>query len=88
MDSVKKMKKRKAKVNGEYYIDTAINDAIASGLRCILFEIDTYICWGTPNDLKTFKYWQACFHKWEGHPYRLENDCNIKDPKNIQNVFL
>jgi len=24
--------------------------------------------------LKTFEYWQSCFHKWPGHPYRLELD--------------
>lgn len=88
LDSVESMKKRKAKVNGEYYIDTVINDAIANGLRCKLFEIDTYICWGTPNDLKTFEYWQACFHKWKNHAYRMEKDHNIKYPKNVRNIFL
>ena len=64
LDSVEKMKKRNAKVNDEYYVDTAINDAIALGLRCVIFEIDSYICWGTPNDLKTFEYWQSCFNIW------------------------
>jgi hypothetical protein len=71
------MKDRKGLVNGEYYVDTAINDAIALGYKCKIFEINHYICWGTPNDLKTFEYWQSCFHKWESHPYNLENDTNI-----------
>tara|TARA_B100000676_G_C18082027_1_gene851978 strand:- start:2692 stop:4302 length:1611 start_codon:yes stop_codon:yes gene_type:complete len=75
-DSVKRMKAREAKVNGEYYVDMAINDAINLGLNCKLFEIDKYICWGTPNDLRTFEYWQSCFHKWSSHPYRLEADKN------------
>lgn len=65
------MKSRQAKVNGEYYVDAVINDLLASGLRCVVFEIDYYICWGTPNDLHTFEYWQACFDGWEGHPYRI-----------------
>ena len=77
LDSVKRMKDREAKINGEYYIDTAINDAIEMGLKCVYFEIDRYVCWGTPSDLKTFEYWQSCFHKWRGHPYKLENDSNI-----------
>jgi NDP-sugar pyrophosphorylase family protein len=78
LDAVKRMKERGARVNGEYYVDMAINDAISLGLKCKLFEVDKYICWGTPNDLKTFEYWQSCFHKWTSHPYRLEADKNNK----------
>jgi NDP-sugar pyrophosphorylase family protein len=82
-DAVKRMKERKATVNGEYYVDMAINDAIALGLNCKLFEIDSYICWGTPNELKTFEYWQSCFHKWPSHPYRLEKDQNVDKCLNV-----
>ena len=75
--SVEKMKGRGGRINGEYYVDTAINDAVSLGLRCVLFEIDYYICWGTPNDLRTFEYWQSCFNSWKSHPYQLEKDGNI-----------
>ena len=75
--SVEIMKSRNGLVNGEYYVDTAINDAISMGLKCVVFEIDYYICWGTPNDLKTFEYWQSCFHHWKGHPYSLDKDINV-----------
>ncbi len=75
--SVALMKSRKGLINDEYYIDNAINDAITLGLNCYLFEIDCYVCWGTPNDLRTFEYWQSCFHKWNSHPYRLELDSKI-----------
>ena len=68
---------RDGRINGEFYIDSCINDAIALGLNCQLFEVDSYLCWGTPNDLRTFEYWQSCFHKWAGHPYRLELDCRV-----------
>ena len=68
---------RDGRVNGEFYIDSCINDAIELGLRCHLFEVDNFISWGTPNDLRTFEYWQSCFHKWAGHPYRLESDAGI-----------
>jgi len=71
VEATKRMKQREGKVNGEYYVDTAINDAIALGLKCKLFEIDYYICWGTPNDLRTFEYWQSCFEKWDLHSYKL-----------------
>ena len=68
---------RDGRVNGEFYIDSLINDAIALGLKCHLFEVSSYLCWGTPNDLRTFEYWQSCFHKWDGHPYRLEHDARV-----------
>jgi NDP-sugar pyrophosphorylase family protein len=65
---------RNGRVNGEFYIDSCINDAIELGLKCYFFEVDSFISWGTPNDLRTFEYWQSCFHKWDSHPYRLELD--------------
>lgn len=68
---------RNGRINGEFYIDSCINDAIELGLRCHLFEIDSYLSWGTPNDLRTFEYWQSCFHKWNGHPYQMELDDRI-----------
>ena len=40
----------------------------------MMFEIDHYFCWGTPNELKTFQYWQSCFNKWTSHPYKIEKD--------------
>jgi CTP:molybdopterin cytidylyltransferase MocA len=68
---------RDARVNGEFYVDVCINDAIALGLRCHVFEVANYLCWGTPDDLRTFEYWQSCLHKWASHPYRLEKDARI-----------
>lgn len=65
------------RVNGEFYIDSCINEAIALGLRCRLFEVDAYLSWGTPNDLRTFEYWQSCFHQWAGHPYDLRCDARV-----------
>jgi NDP-sugar pyrophosphorylase family protein len=68
---------REGRINGEFYIDSLINDAIALGLQCYLFEVDSFLCWGTPNDMRTFEYWQSCFHKWASHPYRLELDGRV-----------
>ncbi len=71
------LRERGATVNGEFYVDSLVEDALALGLKVALFEIDHYLGWGTPNDLKTFEYWQSCFHKWKGSPYRLEKDSRI-----------
>lgn len=75
--AMKRLIVRNGRINGEFYIDSCINDAIELGLRCCLFEVDNFFSWGTPNDLRTFEYWQSCFHKWESHPYRLELDSRI-----------
>jgi hypothetical protein len=72
---------RGGRINGEFYIDSLINDAVALGLQCYLFEVDSFLCWGTPNDLRTFEYWQSCFHKWDTHPYRLELDYRVPAEK-------
>ena len=65
---------RNGRINGEYYVDECINDALDMGLTCAIFEVDHYLPWGTPDELDTYHYWQSCFHKWDGHPYRLQQD--------------
>ncbi|WP_071985185.1 hypothetical protein [Candidatus Regiella insecticola] len=70
---------RDGRINNEFYIDSCINDAIELDLNCYLFEVDHYLCWGTPNDLHTFEYWQSCFHKWSNHPYQLNLDQRIPE---------
>jgi NDP-sugar pyrophosphorylase family protein len=74
---VERLVAKDGRVNGEFYIDSCINDAIELGLRCKLFEVDSFLSWGTPNDLRTFEYWQSCFDKWDGHRYRMELDGRI-----------
>jgi len=66
-----------AQINGEYYVDSCINEAIELGLRCAVFTVDAYLCWGTPEELRSYEYWQSCFHKWPGHIYQLKNDPRI-----------
>ncbi|MBL6081092.1 NTP transferase domain-containing protein [Belnapia sp. T18] len=77
--AVRRMIGRDARVKGEFYLDTCINDAIALGLDCRLLEIDHYLGWGTPDELRTFQYWQSCFHKWDRHPYRLQRDSRVPE---------
>ncbi len=79
--SLERLFKRKGLVNGEFYLDSCINDAIQLGLRCYIFEVDAYVSWGTPNDLKTFEYMQSAFHKWKFHEYNLNDDPNVNKDK-------
>lgn len=63
--------KDKKPINGEYYVDDVINKCIEIGLKVVLFEIDYFICWGTPEELLTYNYWESCFDIWEEHPFSL-----------------
>jgi len=47
--------------NGEFYVDDVLNQNIKSGLKIKVFEVDNYVCWGTPNDYKTYNYWKEYF---------------------------
>ena len=73
-NSLKKLYEKNIRTNGEFYIDNLLNEAIQLGYIVRNFEVDEYICWGTPNDLKTYEYWQTFFSKVNWHPYEYEKD--------------
>ena len=62
--------KQNIRTNGEFYVDDVLNQNILSGLKVKVFEVKNYICWGTPNDYKTYLYWQTFFDKCSWHPYK------------------
>ena len=45
----------------ELYVDDVLNQNIKLGLKVNAFQVENYICWGTPNDYKTYLYWQNFF---------------------------
>lgn len=65
------------RVNNEYYVDSIMGILIDMGYRVKVLAVEHYICWGTPNDYKTFAYWQSFFHKCPWHPYKLELDPTV-----------
>ena len=74
IDGLKKNYEENITTNGEFYVDDVLNQNIKSGLVVKNFVVDNYICWGTPNDYKTYKYWQEFFDSCEWHPYKIKND--------------
>jgi NDP-sugar pyrophosphorylase family protein len=69
------------RINGEYYVDSLMGELIELGLNVKVFEVEDYICWGTPNDYETFVYWQSFFSKANWHEYSLEKDSSIRKDK-------
>lgn len=61
--AAKEMIRKGIAINGEYYVATSINELIEAGKKVVQFEVDKYICWGTPLDLQIFKFWQDYFSK-------------------------
>ncbi len=62
-DATDKMVAENDKINGEFYVDKVFDHCKALGQKVGVFEVDKYICWGTPNDLKTYNYWKEVFVK-------------------------
>ncbi|MDA8100693.1 MAG: NTP transferase domain-containing protein [Nitrospiraceae bacterium] len=76
-EALRRMTDRNVRVNNEFYVDSTVNELIGMGLRVKVFPVDSYLCWGTPNDLRTYEYWQSFFHKCAWHPYRLDKDVTM-----------
>jgi len=72
--SLQSLYENDVRTNGEFYVDSMLNEAIELGYKVKNFEVDNYICWGTPNDLKTYQYWQRFFNKVDWHPYEYSKD--------------
>lgn len=77
LDALKDLYRNNTRVNGEFYLDSTVDSLIKQGHKVKIFDVDSYLGWGTPNDLKTFEYWQSFFHKCPWHPYRLEKDPTV-----------
>ncbi len=63
LDAARKMIEKNRRTNNEFYVDVLMNEVIEAGLKVKVFEVDKYICWGTPNDLRTYEYWERYFKK-------------------------
>ena len=83
IEGLQKNYKENYRTNNEFYVDDVINQNIKDNLNVKVFEVDNYICWGTPDDYETYKYWQEFFHKCDWHPYHKELDITY-DTSNIK----
>jgi NDP-sugar pyrophosphorylase family protein len=61
LEAASKMHKKNTRVNNEFYIDSCIGELLDDGRKVKIFEIKDFVGWGTPDDLKTYEYWQEFF---------------------------
>jgi len=59
------------RVNNEFYIDECMNYLIRAGLNVHVFEVPYFASWGTPDELRTYQYWQRFFSEAAFHPYTV-----------------
>jgi dTDP-glucose pyrophosphorylase len=74
IDGLQKNYSGNLRTNGEFYVDDVINRNIEQGLRVKVFEVENYICWGTPDDYETYQYWRRFFDRCAWHPYAIARD--------------
>lgn len=53
--------KENLRTNGEFYVDNLIEPLIKQGYKAKIFNVSNYLCWGTPNDYRTYNYWYEYF---------------------------
>jgi NDP-sugar pyrophosphorylase family protein len=63
IDGLHKNYEKNIRTNNEFYVDDVLNQNIKMGLNVKVFEVKKYVCWGTPDDYNTYKYWQNFFKK-------------------------
>ena len=61
LEGMEEVYKRKHKINNEFYIDSIIKFLAKKKYKIKIFNVDHYIGWGTPNDLRVYYYWQKYF---------------------------
>lgn len=66
-------------VNNEHYADALPFAAERLGMSCCALPAEAWHCFGTPDELNAFEYWQSAFHSWKAHPYRIWNDPAVPD---------
>ena len=64
MDGLHKNYEENVRTNNEFYVDDVLNQNIKLGLNVKVFEVDNYICWGTPDDYRTYNYWKEYFQNY------------------------
>lgn len=62
MDAYGEMVNKKNMINNEYYVGNSINYLIQKNYNVLPFQVDQYICLGTPEDLKIYNYWKNYFY--------------------------
>ena len=60
-DAAKEMINEKVTINGEHYIGTSINYLIKNGKKIVIFDVEQWVSFGDPFELRVLEYWDDYF---------------------------
>jgi len=66
IEAADKLIEENRRINNEFYVDSVIDVVVEMGLKANVFDVMYYICFGTPDDVRTYEYWDSYFRKISG----------------------
>jgi GTP:adenosylcobinamide-phosphate guanylyltransferase len=61
LEGLRKNREQNKRPIGELCIDSVAHQLAENNYKVKVFEVDHYVCWGTPNNYKTYLYWSNYF---------------------------
>ncbi len=61
IDAVQLMIKEGQRIKNEFYVDAVPIFLQKLSRKSVIFDIDQFICWGTPAELKEYEHWERFF---------------------------
>jgi len=55
LQCVDSMIAKNRRINNEFYIDVTMDESIGLGFVVRPFEVEQYVCWGTPQNLDEYR---------------------------------
>jgi NDP-sugar pyrophosphorylase family protein len=59
-EGLQEIYEKNIRTNNEFYVDNVLIPLFKK-YTVKVFEVKNYLCWGTPNDYKTYTYWEEYF---------------------------
>ena len=69
-------------VNNEFYMSLVYNFMLKDGRKILNYEVEKFICLGTPRDYQLYKFWSEFFLKYSPNLVTFDN-INLK----VTNIF-
>ena len=77
LEAIANLQLQNKRVNGEFYVDSLVSVLCDAGSVVRVLEVEASLCWGTPDEWRTFGYWQRYFDACPEHPYSLDLDAMV-----------
>ena len=61
LEGLSKNRDQNIRPTGELCMDSVAHQLVKSNYKVKVFEADHYACWGTPDDYKTYNFWERAF---------------------------